>query len=60
MSAVLDSMSIVNEKPAPLDGVPDWFNASREAGWKRFGELAMPSRKDEEWRFAPLRPARSP
>jgi len=56
MSAVLDNMSIMNQQPAPLVGVPEWFNASREAGWERFRELAMPSRKDEEWRFAPLRP----
>ena len=56
MSAVLESMSVVDQQPGVLSGAPDWFNASRKSGWKRFSELAMPSRMDEEWRFAPLRP----
>ncbi|MBB07504.1 MAG: Fe-S cluster assembly protein SufD [Roseibacillus sp.] len=54
MGATLDRESILGEAPRRLDGVPDWFNASREAGWELFEQLPMPSRKDEEWRFASL------
>ena len=56
MEAVLEKMSIVDHGPVALPGLPDWFNASREEGWKLFQELPMPSRQNEEWRFAPLRP----
>jgi Fe-S cluster assembly protein SufD len=56
MEAVLERMSVVDQGPLALPGVPDWFSASREAGWKRFQELPMPSRQNEEWRFASLRP----
>ena len=55
MTATLDRGNALEGEPGQLGGVPDWFNASRQAGWKRFQELPMPSRKDEEWRFAGLR-----
>ena len=54
MTAILDRGNVLERAPGPLDGVPDWFNASRQAGWARFQELPMPSRRDEEWRFASL------
>ncbi|HAT18872.1 MAG TPA: Fe-S cluster assembly protein SufD [Verrucomicrobiales bacterium] len=55
MAATLDRGNVLEREPGRLGGVPDWFNASRQAGWMRFQELPMPSRKDEEWRFAGLR-----
>lgn len=33
-------------------GLPGWFAASQIAAWKSFTELAMPGRRDENWRFA--------
>jgi Fe-S cluster assembly protein SufD len=33
-------------------GVPGWFAASQLSAWKSFTELAMPARRDENWRFA--------
>jgi Fe-S cluster assembly protein SufD len=33
-------------------GLPGWFAASQLSAWKTFTELAMPGRKDENWRFA--------
>ncbi|NNC88237.1 MAG: Fe-S cluster assembly protein SufD [Akkermansiaceae bacterium] len=54
MEAVLESGSVLETAPAALEGVPGWFNELRQAGWKRFGELPMPSRRDESWRFAKL------
>ena len=55
MTAILGQMSILERKPRALDGAPEWFNESREAGWKQFLELPMPSRKHEQWRFASLK-----
>lgn len=54
MEAALESRSVFEQAPERLGGVPEWFNESRQAGWRRFLELPMPSRKDEEWRFASL------
>ncbi len=33
-------------------GLPGWFAASQLSAWKSFIGLAMPGRKDENWRFA--------
>jgi Fe-S cluster assembly protein SufD len=33
-------------------GQPNWFIASQHAAWQAFTSLAMPGRKDENWRFA--------
>ena len=55
MGATMDRGNILGEAQRRLDGVPEWFNASRQAGWELFEQLPMPSRKDEEWRFAGLR-----
>ena len=54
MEATLDRGNALEREPHKLGGVPDWFNASRQSGWARFQELSMPSRRDEEWRFASL------
>jgi Fe-S cluster assembly protein SufD len=34
---------------------PTWWTQGRAAAWKRFQELPMPKRKDEDWRFANVR-----
>jgi Fe-S cluster assembly protein SufD len=55
MEATLERGNVLEQTPENLEGVPAWFNESRQAGWKRFLELAMPTRRDEEWRFARLK-----
>lgn len=55
MDTTVEGLNILAEEPRPIDGIPDWFNESRQAGWELSQKLAMPSRKDEEWRFAKLR-----
>ena len=52
METTVEGIGILDEEPRQLDGAPDWFNDSRRAGWDCFQSLAMPSRRDEEWRFA--------
>jgi Fe-S cluster assembly protein SufD len=37
------------------EGMPAFWTARRAAAWKRFQELPMPKRKDEDWRFANIR-----
>lgn len=37
------------------EGLPAFWRARRAAAWKRFQELPMPKRKDEDWRFANIR-----
>ena len=54
MEAILQRVSVLEQAPAELDGMPAWFNDSRKVGWKRFQALPMPSRRDEQWRFASL------
>lgn len=54
MEATLERGNVLEQAPKKLGGLPDWFNESRRAGWARFQELPMPSRRDEEWRFANL------
>nr|NIP95837.1 SufD family Fe-S cluster assembly protein [Akkermansiaceae bacterium] len=54
MEAVSERSGVLEQGPKNLEGMPAWFNESRQAGWKRFEELPMPSRLDEEWRFASL------
>lgn len=34
---------------------PDWLTDMRQAAWSRFGELAMPSSRDEEWMRTDIR-----
>ena len=46
--------SVIDQEPKRLGGVPEWFNELRREGWARYQELPMPSRKDEEWRFASI------
>ncbi|MEM6601684.1 MAG: hypothetical protein AAF649_09895, partial [Verrucomicrobiota bacterium] len=48
--------SLILKGPS-ADGVslPDWWNAGSLDAWKRFESLPMPSRKDEDWRFASIR-----
>ena len=58
MVTTLDRGNALEREPDRLAGVPDWFNASRQAGWMRFQELPMPSRKDEEWRGGHIPKAR--
>jgi len=36
--------------------VPAWLAALRQRGGQRFGELGLPTSKDEEWRFTPISP----
>jgi Fe-S cluster assembly protein SufD len=33
-------------------GLPEWWQAGRATAWRRFQELPLPKRKDEDWRFA--------
>ncbi len=40
---------------APSGDLPDWYKAARAEAWTEFGALPMPSRTDEEWRFADLK-----
>ncbi len=54
MEAVLERVSVLEQAPERLEDSPAWFNESRQAGWTRFNELPMPSRRDEQWRFARL------
>lgn len=54
MEATLERGNVLEESPESLDGLPGWFNESRQAGWKQFQALAMPTRRDEQWRFAKL------
>ena len=35
-------------------GQPGWFIASQQQAWENFTGLAMPGRKDQNWRFASL------
>ncbi|MEO1842789.1 MAG: hypothetical protein ABGZ37_00770, partial [Akkermansiaceae bacterium] len=55
MEATLEQVSVFEQAPGELEGMPAWFNALRQEGWKRFQELDMPSRRDEQWRFAKLK-----
>ena len=55
MEATLEQVSVFEQVPGELEGMPAWFNALRQEGWKRFQELDMPSRRDEQWRFAKLK-----
>ena len=48
MEAVLERMSVIDQGPVSQPGAPDWFNASREPGWKRFQELSKKKGGGEE------------
>jgi Fe-S cluster assembly protein SufD len=37
------------------DGLPEWFIDRQRRGWAEFQALAMPSRKEESWRFSDLK-----
>lgn len=54
MEAALERASVLEQAPEQLESAPAWFNELRQAGWARFQELPMPSRRNEEWRFASL------
>ena len=47
------SITLTQEHP-PLTPLPEWFTNLREEGRKTFDALAMPTRKDEAWRFTDL------
>jgi len=51
------SITLTQERP-PLTPLPAWFADLREEGRKTFDALAMPTRKDEAWRFTDLRKVR--
>jgi len=37
-----------------LQGQPEWMKDFRKEAWRRFKDLPMPHRKDEQWRFATI------
>ncbi|MEM6885005.1 MAG: Fe-S cluster assembly protein SufD, partial [Verrucomicrobiota bacterium] len=38
-----------------MTGYPEWWTAGSREAWQKFESLPMPSRKDEDWRFASIR-----
>lgn len=37
---------------AAASGLPEWWQSGRAEAWRRFEQLPLPKRKDEDWRFA--------
>ncbi|MEQ1852681.1 MAG: Fe-S cluster assembly protein SufD [Chthoniobacteraceae bacterium] len=63
MSAVLDvpATSAAKAKDPVMTSGPDfsahpaWFHERQQAAWHRFEKLPMPTRTDEQWRFADVK-----
>lgn len=56
----MSALSFVEQFPrlgsAMPNGDPAWLAAQREDGLKRFGDLGLPTRHLESWRYTPLKP----
>lgn len=55
----LSSSQVFSQRQAQLGLSAEWFATRQEEAWKRFQELEYPSRTNENWRFANLKPVRS-
>ena len=51
----MTALSFLENNPAPSAG-PDWLAARRDAGFKRFSDLGLPTQKLESWKYTRLRP----
>ncbi len=52
MASTLSNRANFDEFLARENGAPGWWLEQKRESWERFEELPMPTRKNEEWRFA--------
>lgn len=50
-----ESATSVLSTPPDSTGLPVWLAEAQQSAWTRFGDLPMPTLKQESWRFASLK-----
>ncbi len=55
MSALINTAPITAQASAPQSGLPEWFVSLQSKAWETFQATPMPTRRDENWRFAKLK-----
>ena len=47
--------SFTTPPQSEVPNLPEWYREFQTRSWRDFGEFAMPTRRDEQWRFANLK-----
>lgn len=55
MSVLAKSAPVTAQAPTPNRDLPEWFLKMQAKAWEEFKDSPMPSRRDENWRFAKLK-----